>query len=614
MSIASKRFPERGFFATSSVGGNARGRKLDKIVAGAVAAARKGECMSNRKSHESAESIFMNRRTLLSGAAVVGGALAGMVIDPASALGAKTTDAPKATDSPNLNPPVVEVKGGKLRGFRDGRTSTFLGIPYAEAERFEMPKPVKPWDGIRSAQAWGPVCPIPAQDKPGGDEFVFPHRYWLENEACQVLNIWTQNAGTSVKKPVMFWMHGGGFTNGSSMESYAYDGKNLSEFGDVVVVSVNHRLNIIGTMDLSAYGAQYENSRYTGMADLVAALQWVQENIAQFGGDPGNVTIFGQSGGGSKVTRLMHMPVAKGLFHKGIAQSGGGLNYRTVEPATAIKRQQAIAEATLKQLGLDGSQIDKLKKVPYKDLIIAGTAATREVAQAAGGGRGGGGGGGGWEVIADDKYVMRELCDWADTIPLMAGTVFSEMQGTLSRGDGRKNEWSQAEIDENLTKAYGEKKAQVVAEFQKAFPRKKVQDVLYFANGSRPTVKQTLAWKLEKSKTPVWNYLFAWEYPVNGGITAFHCSEIAFAFHNVNEPHIRLASGGGPVALTLQDKVAGAWLSFAKTGNPGSGFKPWTAAEPNTMVFDTLSECKPLRDDQLVTLMGNTGGRGRGAA
>jgi para-nitrobenzyl esterase len=529
-----------------------------------------------------------------------------MALDPRSALGTSSSGIPKPGESPNFNPPVVQLKGGKLRGFRDGRTITFLGISYAEAERFEMPKPVKSWDGIKSAQTWGPVSPIPAQNRAGADDFVFPHRYWLENEACQVLNIWTPNASTSVKKPVMVWMHGGGFTNGSSMESYAYEGKNLSEYGDVVVVSLNHRLNIIGTMDISAYGEQYQNSRYTGMADLVAALQWVQENIAQFGGDPGNVTIFGQSGGGGKVMRLMHMPVAKGLFHKVIAQSGGGLNYRTVEPATAIKRQQAIAAATLKQLGLDGSQIDRLKQVTYKDLIIAGTAATREVAQA--------GGGGGWEVIADDKYVMRELCDWADTIPLMAGTVFSEMQGTLVRGDGRKNEWSQAEIDANLTKAYGEKKAQVVAEFQKAFPRKKAQDVLYFANGSRPTVKQTLAWKLEKSKTPVWNYLFAWEYPVNGGITSFHCSEIAFAFHNVSESHIARATGGGPAALALQDKVSGAWLSFAKTGNPGAGFKPWTVAEPNTMVFDTVSECKPLRDDELISLMGNTGGRGRGAA
>lgn len=566
--------------------------------------------MSNLKLDERFHSMSMNRRTLLSGAAVGSGALAGMALGSAAALGAKPSDVHPGEDSPNFNPPIVQVKSGKVRGFRNGKTSIFLGIPYAEAERFEMPKPAKPWDGVRNAQTWGPVSPIPVQDRPGADDFVFPHRYWLENEACQVLNIWTQNAIGSVKKPVMFWMHGGGFTNGSSMESYAYDGKNLSEFGDVVVVSVNHRLNIIGTMDLSACGAEYEHSRYTGIADLVAALQWVQENIAQFGGDPGNVTIFGQSGGGSKVTRLMHMPVAEGLFHKAIAQSGGALNYRRVEPATAIKRQQAIAAATLKELGLDGSQIERLKKIPYKDLIIAGTAATREVAQAGGVPARGGG----WEVIADDKYVMRELCAWAGTIPLMAGTVFSEMQGTLVRGDGRKNDWSQAEVNENLTKAYGDKKREVVTEFQKAFPRKKIQDVLYFASGSRPSVKETLAWKLEKSKTPVWNYLFAWEYPVNGGITAFHCSEIAFAFHNVNEPHIRLATGGGPVALALQDKVAGAWVNFAKTGNPGAGFKPWTPAEPNTMVFDTVSECKLLRDNDLITLMGNTGAQGRGAA
>lgn len=553
----------------------------------------------------SPESFSLNRRNLLGATA----ALAGIALEPAAALAAPPTTTPKSAETPNLNPPLVEVKSGKLRGFRDGKTSTFLGIPYAQAERFELPEPVKPWDGIRGAQAWGSVCPIPAQERPGADEFVFPHRFWLESEACQMLNIWTPNPSPTAKKPVMVWLHGGGFTNGSSMESYAYDGRNLSEFGDVVVVSLNHRLNILGTLDLSAYGARFENSRYTGMADIVAALRWVQDNIAQFGGDPSNVTIFGQSGGGSKVTRLMHMPAAKGLFHKAVAQSGGGLNYRTVEPAAAIKRQQAIAAATLKQLSLDGSQIDKLKKVHYKDLIAAGAAAAREVAQASGAPALGGG----WDVIADDKYVLRELCDWADSIPLMAGTVFSEMQGTMTRGDGRKNEWTPAEIDENLTKAFGEKKAQVADEFRKAFPHKKVQDVLYFANGSRPGVKQTLAWKLEKSKTPVWNYLFAWEYPVNGGVTAFHCSEIAFVFHNLTEPHIRLATGGGPAALALQDKVAGAWLSFAKTGNPGPAFKPWTAAEPNTMVFDTVSECKPLRDDQLIALMGNTGGRGRAA-
>jgi len=151
---------------------------------------------------------------------------------------------------------------------------------------YTLPKPAAPWTGVKNAQAWGPVCPSPEQTTVSSDELVFPHRYWIENENCQYLNVWTQNLTPTAKKPVMVWMHGGGFTNGSSMESYAYDGRSLSEFGDVVVVSVNHRLNILGTLDLSAYGPQYAKSRYTGTVDLVMALQWVRDNIEVFGGDP----------------------------------------------------------------------------------------------------------------------------------------------------------------------------------------------------------------------------------------------------------------------------------------------------------------------------------------
>jgi len=403
-------------------------------------------------------------------------------------------------------------------------------------------------------------------------------------------------------------MHGGGFTNGSSMESYAYDGKNLSEFGNVVVVSMNHRLNIIGTLDLSAYGPEYANSRYTGTADLVAALQWVHDNIENFGGDPGNVTIFGQSGGGGKVVRMMHTPVAKGLFHRVIAESGGNLTYRNTDPAQSIQTQQKIAAATLKNLGIDGSQIDKMKKLPYQEVLAAGTAALRSVGQEVGRNLN-------WEVIADDQYVMREFCDWADTIPLMQGSVFSEQVGTLVRGDGRKNDWSQKEIDDHLTEAYGDKKAEIVAEFTKAFPRKKVQDVLYFANTSRPGAKASLNRKLEKGKTPVYNYVFAYEYPVDGGITSFHTSEIAFAFHNLSLPQIRIATGGTPAGMALQDKVSQAWINFARTGNPsqpGLEWKPYTAQEPNAMVFDTVSQSYPLRDDKLVSLMPAPPARGRG--
>src|SRR5262245_34522670 len=206
---------------------------------------------------QSVTKALMNRREMLGTAttALIGGAVVG------AAGHAFPQDTPKPAASatpatgPNLNPPVVQIKGGRIRGLREGKTSSFLGIRYAEAERFGLPRPVQPWTGIKKAQAWGPVCPIPEQTRVSGDEVVFPHRYWIANEDCQYLNVWTQNLSPAVRKPVMVWMHGGGFTNGSSIESYAYDGRSLSEFGDVVVVSVNHRLNILGTLDLSAYWA-----------------------------------------------------------------------------------------------------------------------------------------------------------------------------------------------------------------------------------------------------------------------------------------------------------------------------------------------------------------------
>src|SRR6187200_1000408 len=195
----------------------------------------------------------------------------------------------------------------------------------------------------------------------------------------------------------------------------------------------------------------------------------------------------------------------------------------------------------------------------------------------------------------------------------MAGAVFSEMQGTLTRGDGRKNSWTQKEIDDQLAAAFGDKKNDIVAEFKQAFPRKKVQDVLYFAGASRPTVKNLLGRKLEKATVPTYNYLFAWEYPINGGITAFHCSELAFCFHALSAPQIKTATGGGPVAMALQDKVSQAWINFAKTGNPsqpGLEWKPYTTANPQAMVFDTVSKSVALRDDKLVSLLPAAGGRG----
>jgi para-nitrobenzyl esterase len=530
----------------------------------------------------------------------VGGALAGTALQGPRALAQeKPANNARSSTPPNLDPPVVQVQGGKLRGFRDGKTTVFLGIPYANAERFELPKPVPPWEGVKSAQAWGPVCPIVNMTAPGVDEFVFPHRYWLENEHCQVLNIWTQDLSPANKKPVMVWMHGGGFSNGSSMEAYAYDGKNLSEFGDVVVVSMNHRLNIIGTLDLSAYGPEYAQSRYTGTADLVSSLQWVHDNIQNFGGDPGNVTIFGQSGGGSKAAHMMHTPSAKGLFHKVICESGGGEVLSSQDPAKDIETLQMIAAATLKNLNLSGDQIDKLKAVPYPDLIAAGEAALKAVATETDAPRLM------WNVYADDQYITREFCDWSSSIPLVFGNVFSEFRSNLPSGDD-KNAWTQQEVEDHLTAAFGDKKDEVVAAFKEAFPGKKVQDVLFFAVPNNAA----LAAKREAGNAPVYNYLFTYEYPVNGGTTSFHTSELAFVFHNLDMPEVRVATGDVPAGFALQDKVSQAWINFARTGNPSQPdleWKPYAQADPQTMVFDTLSECRNLDYDKFHSLMPNRG-------
>ena len=257
------------------------------------------------------------------------------------------------------NEPVVTVEQGKLEGFMNGDTFTFLGVPYAQAERFEEPQKPDSWEGIRKARAYGKTCLIPTQTEVGNDEAYWPHRYWIQGDDCQNLNIWTQTLDTEAKKPVMVFLHGGGYTNGSSIESAAYDGANLSDYANVVVVTLNHRLNALGFLDLSAYGGDLSGASNLGVKDLVAALQWIQDNIEQFGGDPENVTIFGQSGGGSKVLTLMHTPAAEGLFQKGICESG------YLAPVSKEDAQNAAA-ATLEKLGISEDNAGEIKNVDYQ--------------------------------------------------------------------------------------------------------------------------------------------------------------------------------------------------------------------------------------------------------
>lgn len=201
---------------------------------------------------------------------------------------------------------VVSTRQGKVRGYCYDDLVIFKGIPYAQAKRFHAPQPVAPWEGIFDAGSYGMICPLLEKDKPNG-EVLIPHRYWPTDENCQNLNIWTPSVDDG-KRPVLVWLHGGGFSAGSSIEQVAYDGANMARLGNVVVVSVNHRLNILGYFGLSEYGEEYANSGNAGGDDIIASLSWVHDNIAAFGGDPECVTVFGQSGGGAKVTTLLQSP------------------------------------------------------------------------------------------------------------------------------------------------------------------------------------------------------------------------------------------------------------------------------------------------------------------
>lgn len=495
-----------------------------------------------------------------------------------------------------LNPPIVEVEQGQLLGIMDGEVYAFLGVPYAYVpERFALPEDPQPWEGIRAAQAFGPVCPIPDQTSVGGDELVWPHRYWIQNENCQVLNIWSHDIDPEAKKPVIVYMHGGGYNNGSSIEGVAHDGKNIAEFGDVVFVSLNHRLNVLGYLDLSSFGGDYANVCNLGDEDLIQALKWVNDNIASFGGDPDNVTIMGQSGGGRKVQGMLRYADCDGLVDKVVSESSSYLTPLNKEVA------KKVAEGTLKNLGLDASTIDEIKTVPYKELLAAANAANAEF-------------GGSWVPVENEGRLADGFMDWAADVPMIVGSVLTESSGNMSTGIGwavhNKNEWTEEEVNEKLTEKYGDNAQAVADAFAAVYPDKKIADAYYlYPRGVsyRNGVKEIATRKYETGTAPVFNYMVTYETPVNGGTTAFHCIDIMYWLHNIEIPIVRIASGGpdNQDALDLQDRMASALVNFVYTGDPSTEELPWapfTPDEPYAMRWDVESGCQILDDAELMEL------------
>ena len=488
---------------------------------------------------------------------------------------------------------VVTTTKGKLRGFLFDGIYTFHGIRYAKAKRFQMPEPVDAWDGVKDALSYGMICPVLNQPMPMG-EVMTPHRFWPESEHCQYLNVWTKSIDPSAKKPVMVWFHGGGYSAGSSIEQVAYEGDNLAKFGDVVVVTVNHRLNVFGHLDLSAFGEKYWNSVNVGIADLVASLEWVRDNIAAFGGDPDNVLIFGQSGGGGKVTTLGQTPAADGLFHKAIVMSGViGEDFQT---STVSGKEFALAIAA--ELGIEEKDIEKLEKVPSKLLIRATNKAEKKLRKE--------GKFYNWGPVANSWYKGDPLKVGFNPsyqkVPTMVGSVLAEFAfggPVLMDKEGMSAEERRAVV----AAKFGEENAdKVIACFKSAYPDKnEVYACDLDVNGFRPLTIKYVKEKAKDAEAPVYSYMFSLIFNYMGGKAAWHCSDIAFFFHNATRLPICQIDG---VTEQLEDKMAGAFVNFAYTGNPNvEGLPEWhpsTGDTVNTMVFDAECEERVNYDEDVV--------------
>ncbi len=542
----------------------------------------------------------LNRRDLLRLSAV--GSLGLAISGPDAASDSTRTAAHQEPgDCTTPKTAVAATQYGKVRGFVDAGVYTFKGVPYGQdtggENRWLSAKPPKPWDGEYPALIYGANCPQRLHDFTAIEQsFLQDWDDGYMSEDMLKLNVWTP--GLTGKRPVMVYFHGGGFSFGSSYELPSHEGAQMARHHDVVQVSVNHRLNILGFLDLSEIGgAAYTDSVNVGMTDLVASLQWVRDNIANFGGDPNCVMIYGQSGGGSKVTTLMGMPSAAGLFHRAGVQSGGGGNPPSADQSKALARQVMV------ELGLQPNDIDSLRKMDWAKLNAAGNAAAAKINPPFTPGLGPAPSAGGVPRVGfgptmDGRIItMRAFYEGAPAIskdvPMLIGSVSEE--GNIMRSRPTEAEWTAT-----LTKNLGEAKATaLVAAMKKAHPEKSIRLLSYGVGGlnGRNNVQRLSRMKYELKAAPVYQYFFTWQSPMLEDAGAWHTSELAFCFDNTKR--CEQGTGNTPEAQALAKKMATAWATFARTGNPSQPQLVWTAADPTrcqTMVFD--NECRLVDDPE----------------
>ncbi len=495
---------------------------------------------------------------------------------------------------------IAETVYGKVRGFIHKDIYNFLGIPYGAdttgKNRFMPPQKPEPWTDIYPAVYWPNAAPQ-LLDNFYANRYLAFTDYWHYDdvsENCLGINVWTPGYNDSKKRPVMLWIHGGGFTSGNSIEHPEYHGENLSRAGDIVFCSLNHRLGPLGFADFSSLGGdKYATSGNVGMLDIVAALEWIRDNISNFGGDPGNVTIMGQSGGGAKVCTLTAMPSAKGLFHKAVALSG--LAIKVGEKGNSSK----LASYILKEAGLNPSQIDKLQEIPWRDYYALTQKAFfkfRQESGAIGMMRGFGPVADG-NVIPEQPYAPVPSPLAAD-IPMIVCSTFYERSPSAFDSSLENISLDKAKELVKTTRGFvgplGDNTDAIIDAYAKNFPDRKPIEILSLVLSNR---KNAIEFCNTKSVqiSPVFLAWFGWDPPVfDGRLRAFHTMDISFWYYNTD---VQIShTGGGSRPRKLATKMSGSLVQFMKTGSPnGGGLPDWpkySEAKGETMILDDVSEVK----------------------
>jgi len=493
--------------------------------------------------------------------------------------------------------PIAETTCGKLRGRTVDGIHVFKGVPYGAdtsgKNRFMPPRKPAPWSGARDATEWGHVAPQPL---PSGNYDYTNACQWAiqpggKGEDCLVLNVYTPGLKDGGKRAVMFSIHGGGYTTGTS-HNPVFDGRALARRGDVVVVTVNHRLGALGFLNLEEFAPEFAQSGVVGMMDLVAALEWVRDNIENFGGDPSRVLIFGQSGGGGKVCHLMTMPSAKGLFSRAAAESGAALRSGARENSTKS------AEKLLTQLSLPRSRFNALLEAPFEMIIGAQAVSGAQFGPIVDG-----------TVIPRDPFDPDAPAISAD-VPMMAGSNLQD--SNLSRTDFSIDD---AAAQEQLKTQMGDATAKVWTAYREADPKASAANLfarISSDQGIRTNTRMVIERKAALGRAPAFLYLLTWQAPyMNGRYGSVHGTDVPLIFHN---PELWPLTAGSAENRIMADRMADAFIAFAKNGAPGTKDLPWTAYDATTrptMIFDVQSGVKSNPDQMLLSLLPQRP-RGRG--